>query len=160
MEHGAVDSRPPEYAFIPAHEQDLDSGRYVDPRDGQEVVDLLNRPTADEGGALEEEEEEEEDAAGAGQDIGTSPAFFSPADPGFARFQEDLADYAEKKEQMQRTKEVVEKLRGMGYGQGRPLGEEVDDEGGRIWGDDRHGDLSEMLYGHDGTLGRGRMRWT
>jgi len=40
--NGPVDSRPPEYS-IPAHEQDHDLGR-VEPRDGQEVVDLLNRP--------------------------------------------------------------------------------------------------------------------
>lgn len=36
-----VDTRPPEYG-IPAYEQDHDAGR-VDPRDGQDVVDLLNQ---------------------------------------------------------------------------------------------------------------------
>jgi hypothetical protein len=40
-DHFPVDTRPPDYG-IPAHEQDHDMGR-IDPRDGQEVVDLLNQ---------------------------------------------------------------------------------------------------------------------
>ena len=34
--------------IIPPHEQDHDAGRFVDPRDGQAVVDLLNQPPGDQ----------------------------------------------------------------------------------------------------------------
>ncbi|KAK3716343.1 hypothetical protein LTR37_006493 [Vermiconidia calcicola] len=43
-----VDGTPHEaYGRIPAHEQDHDHGR-INPQDGQEVVDLLNRPVSSE----------------------------------------------------------------------------------------------------------------
>ncbi|KAK5168031.1 uncharacterized protein LTR77_006598 [Saxophila tyrrhenica] len=48
----SVNAAPYDYGqTIPPHEQDHDSHRYpIDLRDGQEVVDLLNQPSANDGG--------------------------------------------------------------------------------------------------------------
>jgi hypothetical protein len=45
-----VDTRPYDYQSqtIPPQEQDHDSGRHINPLDGQEVVDLLNQPDTNE----------------------------------------------------------------------------------------------------------------
>lgn len=44
-----INAAPYDYGqTIPPHEQDHDAHRHIDPRDGQEVVDLLNQP--DDGG--------------------------------------------------------------------------------------------------------------